>query len=139
MNSMDQGTGKFMRKFSKDKAKIESISLRKNRWVPIAFILAVSCWIRCGSTQLDINIFLLNTEFFFDNLPPHGRIFGRNIPIPTKQRRNISRKKNLLDHILIIPSFQDEFLRIDKERRCQIFDVDLSNHRAMVVLLRFAN
>ena len=39
MNSMDQETGKFMRKFSKDKAKIESISLRKNRWVPIAFIL----------------------------------------------------------------------------------------------------
>ena len=85
MNSMDQGTGKFMRKFSKDKAKIESISLRKNRWVPIAFILVVSCWIRCGSTQLDINIFLLNTEFFFDNLPPHGRIVGHNIPIPTKQ------------------------------------------------------
>lgn len=48
-------------------------------------------------------------------------------------------EKNLLDHILIIPSFQDEFLRIDKERRCQIFDVDLSNHRAMMVRLRFAN
>lgn len=80
MNSMDQGTGKFMRKFSKDKAKIESISLRKNRWVPIAFILAVSCWIRCGSTQ-------------------------------------------------------NESLRVDRERRYQISDVDLSDHRAMVVQL----
>ena len=77
---MDQGTGKFMRKFSKDKAKIESISLRKNRWVPIAFILAVSCWIRCGSTQ-------------------------------------------------------NESLRVARERRYQISDVDLSDHRAMVVQL----
>lgn len=289
--------------------------LSKNRWVFIAFILVISCWVGCESTRRDINIFLLNTEFLFDNLPPHGRIVGRNIPIPTKQeyesaaqsiavlidrtvvakvksylkkpqewqiifeegrdtytgqdvailttfpsvkssitnfpnqRENytvdghkrsvrpskilgvelkvagqptyvlithlISRilkndakrlaqatvvrrqaikgltanknviimedmndipgtltiqklrgfddtwanmiqtaesvdltnrftyiyksEKHLLDHILISPSFQDEFLRVDKERRCQIFDVDLSDHRAMMVQLRFAD
>jgi len=44
-------------------------------------------------------------------------------------------KKNLLDQILTSPSFQNEFLRVDRERRCQIFDVDLSDHRAMVVQL----
>ena len=65
--------------------KRESASPHKNRWVSIASILTVSCWPGCGSTDLDVNIFLLNTEFFFDNLPPHGRIVGHNIPIPTKQ------------------------------------------------------
>ncbi|MEC7868712.1 MAG: hypothetical protein VYE00_13820 [Candidatus Poribacteria bacterium] len=44
-------------------------------------------------------------------------------------------KKNLLDHILISPSFQDESLRVDRERRYQISDVDLSDHHAMVVQL----
>ena len=48
-------------------------------------------------------------------------------------------KKNLLDHILISPSFQDESLRVDRERRYQIFDVDLSDHRAIVVQLKFTD
>ncbi len=46
----------------------------------MAFILIVSYWVGCELTWHDINIFLLNLELFFDNLPPRQKreIFTRS-------------------------------------------------------------
>ena len=46
-------------------------------------------------------------------------------------------QKQLLDHILLSSSLQDEFLSVLAERRCQIFDTkNLSDHRGMIVRLK---
>ena len=46
-------------------------------------------------------------------------------------------QKQLLDHILLSSSLQDEFLSVPVERRCQIFDTkNLSDHRRMIVRLK---
>ena len=46
-------------------------------------------------------------------------------------------QKQLLDHILLSSSLQDEFLSVPVERRCQIFDTkNLSDHRGMIVRLK---
>ena len=64
-----------------------------------------------------------------------GEFLGEIYRFRQSKEGIVSRKKNLLDQILTSPSFQNEFLRVDRERRYQISDVDLSDHRAMVVQL----
>ena len=64
--------------------KRESASPHKNRWVSIASILTVSCWPGCGSADLDVNIFLLNTEFFFDNLVGLAEVENRAVVVKVK-------------------------------------------------------
>ena len=36
--------------------------------------------------DIEIDIFLLNTEFFFDNKEPHGEVVGESIPVPTAEQ-----------------------------------------------------
>ena len=53
----------------------------------IFVILAVCCLILCSLDpaigDIEIDIFLLNTEFFFDNEEPHGEVVGKSVPVPT--------------------------------------------------------
>ena len=56
---------------------------------PVFVILVVFCLIWCSFGpaigDIEIDIFLLNTEFFFDNKEPHGEVVGKSVPVPTPE------------------------------------------------------
>ena len=56
---------------------------------PVFPILVVFCLMLCSLGpaigDIEIDIFLLNTEFFFDNKEPHGEVVGQSVPVPTAE------------------------------------------------------
>ena len=60
------------------------------RYKSVFAILAVSCLMLCSLDpaigDIEIDIFLLNTEFFFDNAEPHGEVVGKSVPVPTPEQ-----------------------------------------------------
>jgi len=62
----------------------------KMRYKPVSAIFAVICLMLCGLGpaigDIEIDIFLLNTEFFFDNKEPHGEVVGKTVPVPTAEQ-----------------------------------------------------
>ena len=59
------------------------------RYKPVPAIFAVICLMLCSFGpaigDIEINIFLLNTEFFFDHKEPHGAVVGEAVPVPTAE------------------------------------------------------
>ena len=59
------------------------------RYKPVSAIFVVICLMLCsfGAAigDIEINIFLLNTEFFFDNKEPHGEVVSKSVPVPTAE------------------------------------------------------
>ena len=57
---------------------------------PVSAIFAAICLMLCsfGSAigDVEIDIFLLNTEFFFDYKEPHGEVVGKSVPVPTAEQ-----------------------------------------------------
>ena len=60
---------------------------------PVSAILVVFCFIfiLCmlpgpAIGDIEIDIFLLNTEFFFDTKEPHGEVVGKSVPVPTAEQ-----------------------------------------------------
>ena len=55
-----------------------------------AFTTVMFCLILCSLDpaigDIEIDIFLLNTEFFFDNKEPHGEVVGKSVPVPTLEQ-----------------------------------------------------
>ena len=60
------------------------------RYKPVSAIFAVICLMLCSLGpaigDIEIDIFLLNTEFFFDNKEPHGEVVGKAVPVPTAEQ-----------------------------------------------------
>ena len=60
------------------------------RYKPIFAILVVFCLMLCSLGpaigDIEIDIFLLNTEFFFDHKEPHGEVVGKSVPVPTAEQ-----------------------------------------------------
>ena len=60
------------------------------RYKPVSAIFAVICLMLCSLGpaigDIEIDIFLLNAEFFFDNKEPHGEVVGKAVPIPTAEQ-----------------------------------------------------
>ena len=51
----------------------------------LIFVMGVILFYGCSSLpDSEVDTFLLNTEFFFDPLEPHGRVVGTLIDIPSK-------------------------------------------------------
>lgn len=59
------------------------------RYKPVPAIFAVICLMLCSFGpaigDIEIDIFLLNTEFFFDHKEPHGEVVGEAVPVPTAE------------------------------------------------------
>ena len=55
----------------------------------VSAIFAVICLMLCSLCpavgDIEIDIFLLNTEFFFDSEEPHGKVVGKSVPVPTAE------------------------------------------------------
>ena len=65
---------------------------------------------------------------------------AESVPLEDRYTYIYQDNRYLIDHILISPSLQDEFLNTPATDRCQIFDSDgLSDHRGMIVRLQFAD
>ena len=60
------------------------------RYKPVSGIAVVFCLMLCSLSpaigDVEIDIFLLNTEFFFDNKEPHGEVVGKSVPVPTAEQ-----------------------------------------------------
>ena len=60
------------------------------RYKPVSAIFAVICLMLCSLGpaigDIEIDIFLLNTEFFFDSKEPHGEVVGKSVPVPTAEQ-----------------------------------------------------
>ena len=60
------------------------------RYKPVSAMFAVICLMLCslGTAigDIKIDIFLLNTEFFFDHKEPHGEVVGKSAPVPTAEQ-----------------------------------------------------
>ena len=60
------------------------------RYKPISAMFAVIFLMLCALGpaigDIEIDIFLLNTEFFFDNKEPHGEVVGKSVPVPTAEQ-----------------------------------------------------
>ena len=60
------------------------------RYKPVSAIFAVICLMLCSLGpaigDIEIDIFLLNTEFFFDHKEPHGEVVGKGVPVPTAEQ-----------------------------------------------------
>ena len=60
------------------------------RYKSISAMFAVICWMLCSLGpaigDIEIDIFLLNTEFFFDHKEPHGEVVGKAVPVPTAEQ-----------------------------------------------------
>ena len=60
------------------------------RHKPISTIFAAVFWMLCSLGpvigDIEVDIFLLNTEFFFDNKEPHGEVVGKSVPVPTPEQ-----------------------------------------------------
>ena len=67
------------------------------RVYPIVTFLFVFCLIGSAIADVEINIFLLNTEFFFDNEEPHGKVVGDSAPIPTPEEYEAKAIAELID------------------------------------------
>ena len=56
----------------------------------ISAIVILFCLMLCllgpAIGDIEIDIFLLNTEFFFDNKEPHGEVVGKAVPVPTAEQ-----------------------------------------------------
>ena len=56
---------------------------------PVSIIVVVSCLMLCSIGpvvgDVEIDIFLLNTEFFFDNEASHREVVGKSVPVPTAE------------------------------------------------------
>ena len=65
----------------------EGNEMRRNA---IFRIFVMFCLILCllgtAGADVDIDIFLLNTEFFFDAEEPHGEVIGKSVPVPTAEQ-----------------------------------------------------
>ena len=46
----------------------------------------ILCSLGPAGADIEIDIFLLNTEFFFDNKKPHGEVVGKSVPVPTPEQ-----------------------------------------------------
>lgn len=59
------------------------------RWNAIFAIFIMFCSMLCllgpAGADVDIDIFLLNAEFFFDSEEPHGEVVGQSVPVPTAE------------------------------------------------------
>ena len=44
------------------------------------------CLLGPAGADVEIDIFLLNTEFFFDSEDPHGEVVGKSVPVPTAEQ-----------------------------------------------------
>ena len=60
------------------------------RYRSVFAIFVVICLMLCSLGpaigDIEIDIFLLNTEFFFDNKEPHGEVVGKSVPVPTAEQ-----------------------------------------------------
>ena len=60
------------------------------RYKSISAIFTMICLMLCSLGpaigDIEINTFLLNTEFFFDNKEPHGEVVGKSMPVPTAEQ-----------------------------------------------------
>ena len=60
------------------------------RYKPVSTIFVVICLILCALGpaigDIEIDIFLLNTEFFFDDKEPHGQVVSKSVPVPTAEQ-----------------------------------------------------
>ena len=60
------------------------------RYKPVSAIVVLSCLMLClvgpAVGDVEIDIFLLNTEFFFDSEEPHGAVVGKSVPVPTAEQ-----------------------------------------------------
>lgn len=60
------------------------------RYKPVSAIFAAICLMLCSFGpaigDIEIDIFLLNTEFFFDHKEPHGEVVGKGVPVPTAEQ-----------------------------------------------------
>ena len=52
--------------------------------VMVSFLML--CSVGRAIADIEINIFLLNTEFFFDTEAPHGKVVGDSVPVPTAEQ-----------------------------------------------------
>ena len=63
------------------------------RYKPISVIFAViylMLYSICPAIgDIEIDIFLLNTEFFFDSEEPHGEVVGKSVPVPTTEEYEV--------------------------------------------------
>ncbi|MCZ6681286.1 MAG: peptidylprolyl isomerase [Candidatus Poribacteria bacterium] len=59
--------------------------LYKRVYSIVTFILMLGL-IGGAIADVEINLFLLNTEFFFDNEEPHGSVVGKSVPVPTLEQ-----------------------------------------------------
>ena len=54
---------------------------------PVFAVLIMFCLMLCSlgpaGADVEIDIFLLNAEFFFDSEEPHGEVVGKSVPAPT--------------------------------------------------------
>ena len=50
------------------------------------------CSLGPAGADVEIDIFLLNTEFFFDSKEPHGEVIGKSVPIPTAEQYEVKAK-----------------------------------------------
>lgn len=54
---------------------------------PVFAVLVMFCLMLCSlgtaGADVEIDIFLLNAEFFFDSEEPHGEVVGKSVPAPT--------------------------------------------------------
>ena len=46
----------------------------------------ILCLLGTAGADVDIDIFLLNTEFFFDTEEPHGEVVGKSVLVPTAEQ-----------------------------------------------------
>ncbi len=53
--------------------------------IQAAFYLML-CSLGPAIGDVEIDIFLLNTGFFFDNEEPHGEVVGKSVPVPTAEQ-----------------------------------------------------
>ena len=60
--------------------------MRHKRFYPIVTLTFVLCLIGGAIADIEINILLLNTEFFFDNEEPYGKVVGESLPVPTAEQ-----------------------------------------------------
>ena len=59
------------------------------RYKPVSAIFVMICLMLCSLGpaigDIEIDIFLLNTEFFFDSEEPHGEVVGKSVSVPTAE------------------------------------------------------
>lgn len=59
---------------------------RRSVFVIQAAFCLMLCALGPAIGDVEIDIFLLNTGFFFDNEEPHGAVVGKSVPVPTAEQ-----------------------------------------------------